>query len=103
MRLLPQETDLIGRWIFRNGKMEADDVCARIEFLTASCLRNVAAGGWETLYQDPADGRYWEKTYPQSAMHGGGPPRLRYLPEQQANLKYKLPQQKGDRTVFRQI
>ena len=44
--------------------------------------------GWDVLYRDPADGRYWELTYPQSHMHGGGPPRLTHLSFEQAKTKY---------------
>jgi len=29
--------------------------------------------GWDVLYLDPADGRYWERILPSSEMHGGGP------------------------------
>jgi hypothetical protein len=32
--------------------------------------------GWETLYRDPGTGSFWEITYPQSRMHGGGPRQL---------------------------
>jgi hypothetical protein len=38
--------------------------------LTRQHLRQIAvsegSGGWETLFQDPNDGRYWERTFPQS-------------------------------------
>jgi immunity protein 27 of polymorphic toxin system len=35
--------------------------------------------GWITLYRDKETGRFWELDYPNSEMHGGGPPRLREL------------------------
>jgi len=41
-----------------------------------------------TLYRDPDDGRYWERTYPQSELHGGGPPELRVLATEDARQKY---------------
>jgi hypothetical protein len=28
---------------------------------------------WDTLYRDPATGKLWEVTYPESQRHGGGP------------------------------
>ena len=37
---------------------------------------NASGGGWETLYRDPDDGRFWKLTFPKSYMHGGGPPAL---------------------------
>ena len=33
-------------------------------------------GGWETLYRDPDDGRFWKLTFPKGHLHGGGPPAL---------------------------
>ncbi|MHB1530434.1 MAG: Imm27 family immunity protein [Acidiferrobacteraceae bacterium] len=64
----------------------ADDVCKRIIALTESHLQEIGrdASGWNTLYQDPTGGRYWELSYPQSELHGGGPPELRYLTAEQA-------------------
>ncbi|MEI6200518.1 MAG: Imm27 family immunity protein [Enhydrobacter sp.] len=46
--------------------------------------------GWDTLYRDTVDGRFWELTYPQSHMHGGGPPRLTMLHLAVAKAKYRL-------------
>lgn len=72
--------------------MRGDATCERIHWLTQNWLVQVAyireGGGWETLYQDPSDGRLWERTYPQSEMHGGGPPRLELLTPEQAAEKY---------------
>jgi hypothetical protein len=31
---------------------------------------------WETLYECPITGKHWLETFPQSNLHGGGPPRL---------------------------
>jgi Immunity protein 27 len=92
MNLKPDETDLQCEWNFVDGKMIGNDVCDRIDFLVKHHLKKVAGGGWETLYVDPNDGRYWEKTYPQSEMHGGGPARLSVLSKEEAEAKYgKLP------------
>jgi len=46
------------------------------------------AGGWDILYRDPQDGRYWELIYPRSHMHGGGPPELRCLTPEETEKKY---------------
>jgi Immunity protein 27 len=88
MRLRPEETDLLGKWEVVGGNVIADTTSQRIRVLTTRYLEKVAGGGWETLYRDPDDGRYWELTYPHGEMHGGGPPRLTYLSHEQAKAKY---------------
>ena len=94
MKLQTYEIDLVGKWISEGGKVGADTTCERIEWLIAHHLRQVAFspqwGAWETLFQDPNDGRFWERTYPDSHMHGGGPPRLLMLSPEQAREKYKV-------------
>jgi hypothetical protein len=47
-------------------------------------------GAWEILFRDPADGRYWELTYPQGGMQGGGPKRLKVLDVGSACAKYRF-------------
>lgn len=74
------------------GNIVADDNCRRIEWLTATVLKKICSdySGWETLYQNPEDGRYWELTYPESGYHGGGPPSLRNITGEMATTKYKM-------------
>ncbi|MCI0557995.1 MAG: Imm27 family immunity protein [Nitrososphaera sp.] len=88
--LRPHETDLVGDWIVSGTQVEGDETCKRIKWLMGEKLQEVTtdASGWDVLYRDPEDGRYWELTYPQSHMHGGGPPRLTNLPLEQAKAKY---------------
>jgi hypothetical protein len=92
MKLNANETQLIGNWVAEGGQLHADAICERIQWLTSKHLRKVAIskqwGAWETLFQDPDDGRYWEQTYPQSEMHGGGPSALKCLSKEQAKAKY---------------
>ena len=92
MKLKTNETELIGTWIAEGGRVRADATCERIKWLTSKHLQKVAIskqwGAWETLFQDPEDGRYWEQTYLQSEMHGGGPPALKCLSKEQARVKY---------------
>ena len=61
---------------------------------TANYLRKVAISeewaGWETLFQDPRDGRFWERTFPQGEMQGAGPPRLDVISSSEAHKKYKF-------------
>lgn len=93
-KLQPHETDLVGQWIFVGGEVKGDEACNRIEWLVSEVLEEVAIskedGAWETLFRDPDDGRLWERTYPQSHMHGGGPPRLICLSPEQAKAKYDI-------------
>ncbi len=90
--LEPQETALLGSWIAEGKTIRADETCDRITFLTCNVLKKIASGksGWETLYQDPGDGRYWEHTYPQGEMHAGGPPALTVISEKNARAKYDV-------------
>jgi hypothetical protein len=92
MKLDPSDTDLIGRWLETNGRVVADPVEQRIGDLVAHYLEKVAvcpqSGSWETLYRDPADGRFWELTYPCGEMHGGGPRRLTSLSADAVAEKY---------------
>lgn len=90
MKIEPSETVILGRWKVVDGNVEADDGCRRIEELTERYLHEVARdeSGWDTLYVDPSDRRYWELTYPDSESHGGGPPRLACLSGDEAREKY---------------
>jgi hypothetical protein len=92
MKLSPTETELIGRSEMVDGRVRADATCDRTEWLTTSYLEKIAAsknwGEWETLFRDPSDGRYWERTYPESEMQGGGPARLSVLSVEKAHAKY---------------
>lgn len=92
MHLQKLETHLKGQWIFEAGIMKEDEVAKRIKWLITNSLKKIGndSTGWETLYQDISDGRYWEHTYGQSDMHGGGPPSLILLTDQEAKLKYGL-------------
>jgi hypothetical protein len=38
--------------------------------------------GWDALYVDPATGKFWELTYPQGHLHGGGPGGVNHLANQ---------------------
>ncbi len=92
MKLQNHENQITGQWVSKNGKVHADATCARIEWLITNELKKIAtdATGWDVLYQDPNDGRYWELTYPESEMHGGGPPKLTLLSNAEAQIKYKI-------------
>ena len=81
MKPLPSETTIIGNWILQNNKMTADDNCKRIEELTRTYFVKIETSpdGWNVIYQDPEDLRFWELSYPNSEMYGGGPPALQVV------------------------
>jgi len=93
-RLQPHENELIGQLVESNGRIDGDEVCDRIDWLVTHVLNKIAfspeSGGWDTLFRDPTDGRLWERTYPQSHMHGGGPPALFRMTPEQARKKYGI-------------
>src|SRR5215510_13483106 len=90
MRLRPEENILAGAWTLEGDRVIADEVCRRIRVLVEEELQLVSSsdGGWTKLYFDPADGRYWALTYPQSEMRGAGPPRLIHIPADDVKIKY---------------
>jgi len=80
-QLNPEETILIGKWKKIGYNIVRDENCRRIEKLKSDYLKKISVdkSGWETLYQDPNDNRYWLLTYPDSECHGGGPPTLKMI------------------------
>jgi len=90
--LKPDETLLIGSWKVDDGKIIADEVCERIEKLVANYLGKVAVDktGWEILYKDLNDSRYWLLTFPNSFWQGGGPPMLKMLTQTEVTEKFEL-------------
>ena len=96
MKILQQnEIELIGNWELCDGNVVADKVTERINWLVNDVLQKICdsptEGAWESLFQDPTDGRYWEQVFPNSSMHGGGPPTLQYISELEAKKKYDIP------------
>ena len=90
MKLGSDEVELAGNWISTERGVEADAVARRITDLIQNHLRHLAADatGWDHLYVDPGDGRFWELTYPFSGWHGGGPPHLKVVSQSDAKEKY---------------
>jgi len=84
------ETRIEGQWLFDGQTMKEDESCHRIRSLINDQLQRVATdqSGWDVLYKDPSDGRFWELIYPQSEMHGGGPPVLQLVSVKDAKVKY---------------
>lgn len=92
MKLINTESKLVGKWIYDNGVMRKDEITQQIEWLINNHLKKIATDetGWDVLYADPDDSRLWELTYPQSEMHGGGPPSLTYISNEEAKKKYAV-------------
>ena len=88
--ITPSETELVGKWIVRDKQMIADATTDRIHWLLQNSLTRVADANWSNLWQDPRDGRYFELTFPESQVHGGGPPKLSHLIEMEARRKYNF-------------
>lgn len=88
--LAKHETKLEGRWLFENGQVTADAVAQRIEQLVSESLQQVAVSpdGWGRLFVDSNDQRLWELSFPESEMHGGGPPMLKVVSIESAKEKY---------------
>lgn len=90
MKIEEFETRIVGNWIFNGQKMFADDRCSRIERLIRCHLQLISTeeSGWQKLYQDPDDKRYWQLRFDHSEMHGGGPPSLIMLSETEVKNLY---------------
>ena len=95
--LKPTEYLLHGRTASQRDGVERDEVSRRIRWLVQETLSRVCAdpSGWDTLYVDKTDGRYWELLYLESEEHGGGPPTLQSLSSAAATEKYLLQTTKG--------
>ena len=75
-----------------DNRVIEDQTSKRVRNLTTHYLTKIVTDerGWDTLYQDPIDKRYWEKVYLQSELHGGGPPSLLNINEEKARKKYEF-------------
>jgi len=71
-------------------------VVRRIFCLTNNYLKKIFDAGWEILYQDPQDKRFWEKTY----YNGKENLMLRCLTEEEAKSKYVVETIKSDETII---
>ena len=84
------ESEIRGSWLESSGRVVKDANTERIEILTRDYLREVKrdTSGWKVLYIDPKDSRYWELSYPDSGLSGGGPPLLQHLNREDVREKY---------------
>lgn len=86
------EISLVGSWIGEGTSITQDSVCERIQWLTDKYFEQMIVDGdnWSALYKNPDDGSYWELTYPQSHMQGGGPPTLKRVSNDYAQKQYGI-------------
>ena len=92
IELKSDEIILVGTWKIDNAKIVADEVCQRIEKLVTNHLRKVDVDktGWEKLYIDSNDNRYWLLTFPNSDWNGGGPQTLKMITQTEVTEKFEL-------------
>lgn len=83
----PHETELKAAWATNQGKIRLDEVGERIEWLIQNYFVKIGTinSGWDTVFQDPDDDRYWELIYPQSHLQDGGPALLRCIRAENVN------------------
>ena len=72
-----KKDEIIGKWKLKDGRMIRDENCKLIEKLIHNEFTKVQTSedGWTVTYKSK-DGTIWELTYPESHLHGGGPPKL---------------------------
>jgi hypothetical protein len=86
----PDEHRLGGARTDSHDGAAGDDIDGRILWLVRHRLRPRASanGGWDQLFIDPRDDRYWELTFPRGTLFGGGPRQLTALSNAEAAAKY---------------
>ena len=79
-----------GNWLVVDEKIVGDSICEIIENMIANNLDEVGnrEGGWITLFKEKTTGKFWERTFPESNMHGGGPPQLELLSKNDIKERY---------------
>ena len=72
LTLSSEEKSLIGSWVLIGDSVEFDKLSYCINWLITKYSIKVKQdeSGWNTLFADPEDGRYWELTYPTAETHG---------------------------------
>ncbi len=80
------EVEITCGWFYVGGEIRKTEDCDRIEQLCRDYLLKVKEdeSGWVKLYIDRNDLRFWLLTYPNSEMHGGGPPNLKAVSRKDA-------------------
>jgi hypothetical protein len=68
-------------WLGDGAQVRAAGDHAEIERLLSTELKKIgeADDGWRLLFQRASDETFWELSYPQSGLQGGGPRLLKQL------------------------
>jgi hypothetical protein len=84
-----EKTVIEGNWLFDGKQVVGDEGCKQIDAILPT-LTFVASrdGGWARLYRDDELALFWELTYPQGELHGGGPPRLESYSLEEVRANY---------------
>ncbi len=62
-----------------------------ITFLEENCIKvTTNDSGWEILYKEKSSNKYWELTYPNSEVHGGGEPLVSPVAIEDVKLKFNV-------------
>ena len=62
-----------------------------IAFVEKNCIKVATdESGWDILYKEKSSNKYWELTYPNSEMHGGGEPLVSLLSLEDVKLKFNV-------------
>jgi len=67
------------RLLGNEGKNYADNNLTRIR---------VDDVNWKALWRNPLTGEYWKEFFPQSELHGGGPPEFVRITEEVAATEF---------------
>jgi len=90
MELLPSENKIVGSWVKQGKEVISDEACNRIKWLIKNSFSEIAILNWQAIYKDNSDGRYWLLDYPQSHLHGGGPPSIKCISNETVNKMNKF-------------
>jgi len=77
-------------WEVYDSRMRPMGDAQSIDDLLKNKLVEVRRGDWAILYRHKETGEFWELTYPQGEMHGGGPRRLRIVSDPNDWRPYQL-------------
>jgi len=50
--------------------------------------RKVDDVSWQVLWQNPQTNEFWKEYFPESELHGGGPPEFVKITEQEAKAEF---------------
>lgn len=83
---------IICEWKLQGKKIIESSECLDIKRMLESELIEIATrdDGWIKLLKHKTTDEIWELDYPQSEMHGGGPPTLENLSKMEIKARYGI-------------